>query len=121
MGLLYAYGGNTMKKREVDIELIDFAKRLTLSRMNAGYNKSEFAKLINVSKSMITEYENATHDPKTSVIKRMAKTLGVDITWLITGYTPNHVSQQARVIIHRIESMTPEEVEKLSKMIDIVR
>jgi hypothetical protein len=51
----------------------------------------------------------------------MAKILGVDITWLITGYTPNHVSQQARVIIHKIESMSAEDLEKLTKMIDIVR
>ena len=110
-----------MKKHEIDNELIEFAKRLTLSRVNAGYNKSEFAKLIDVSKSMVTEYENAVHDPKTSVVKRMANILGVDITWLITGYTPNHVSQQARVVINKIESMSSEDVEKLSKLIDIIK
>lgn len=66
---------------------------LTEIRERTGYTKAQFASLVAISPSYLTEIENGTKKGvKPDVIKRMAEALRCPIAALIGGPVPEQVA-----------------------------
>lgn len=66
----------------------DFATRLRLIRVERQMNQTEFAELLNYSKSAISAFETSAREPTTEQVKVFADRLGVSFEWLC-GWGPS--------------------------------
>jgi transcriptional regulator with XRE-family HTH domain len=59
--------------------------RLRIAREFAGFEQTELADLMSVTRSTISKCENGTGVPRRSTIKLWAMACGVPATWILTG------------------------------------
>lgn len=64
--------------------MLEFPKRLTQIREQAGYSVEEFGVLGGVGKATQYNYEKGTRKPDIEYLERLA-TLGYDILYIVTG------------------------------------
>ena len=62
--------------------------RLKKARELAGYEQGDFAELIGVSKSTVSNHERDITRPKVIVLRAWAMATGVPMEWLETGKEP---------------------------------
>ncbi|GHA83485.1 hypothetical protein GCM10009069_03470 [Algimonas arctica] len=67
---------------------MSLALRLKTTRKKHGLSQSEFAKLVDVSQPTIANWERGGHIPRPDALSRIAETLKVDTTWLLSGELP---------------------------------
>lgn len=60
-------------------------QRIQQSRKALGLSQKEFGAQLNVSGSMIGQYENDLRNPKRETLQRIADALDVSVDWLCTG------------------------------------
>lgn len=60
-------------------------QRIQQARKALGLSQKEFGAQLNVSGSMIGQYENDLRNPKRETLARMANALDVSVDWLCTG------------------------------------
>lgn len=60
-----------------------FCERLKEMRIKRGYTQDEFAKMINISPSSISLYENGDREPSISMLKTISETLDVSSDYLL--------------------------------------
>lgn len=65
---------------------MDFATRIRTARRRAGLSQQKLARLLNVSRGAVANWESAVaSSPSTSNLQRLALITGVAIEWLATG------------------------------------
>lgn len=74
----------------------DFQIRLVTSMGDTQISASELSKATGIDKSAISNYVNGVYVPKQDKVYKMARVLGVDAGWLMTGDEPISAEQQAR-------------------------
>ena len=94
-------------------------KRMKELREANGLNKAEFAKIIGVTKSSITRYENDEMKPNLDVIQNICNSFGVTMEWLANGKESDKPDEYAAVFARcRKEGISPK---KLNSIIDILK
>lgn len=81
------------------------AHRLKSSRKRHGLSQTELAEQIQVSQPTIANWERGGHIPRPDALSRIAKALGTDPAWLISGEMParhNPAHQHLAKPIHHI-------------------
>ena len=76
-------------KREDDVAF-DVADRLRKARELAGYDQGELSRLIDVSRTTISNYEHRHVRPVRNTVKLWAMATGVPYTWIMTGVWPDN-------------------------------
>ncbi|MGB3455379.1 MAG: helix-turn-helix transcriptional regulator [Litorimonas sp.] len=81
------------------------AKRIKDTRKKHGLSQSELAKKVSVSQPTIANWERGGHTPRPDALSRIAKALGTDPSWLLSGELPawkNPAHQHLAKPIHHI-------------------
>ena len=73
----------------LNVKLIEMAKRIRDLREIMGLSVSQMAKLTDVSEEEYLACEDGRHDMSFAFIYRCATALGVDVTDIIQGISPN--------------------------------
>jgi transcriptional regulator with XRE-family HTH domain len=63
--------------------LITLGNNLKTLREEKGYSTREIESYLDISKSAVSNYENAMNDPQLSVIMKYAEFFDVDVNWLL--------------------------------------
>lgn len=93
-------------------------KRMKELRETNGLNKVEFAKIIGVTKSSITRYENDEIKPNLNVIKNICNAFGITMEWLVNGKEDNKPDEYAAVIARcKANGISPK---KLNSIINVL-
>ena len=110
--------------------IVPFSDRLKEIRLNLGYSQQELADLLGTSKQVISRYENGLRSPKISVAAKYAKTLNLDLNYLL-GEDAQEKNQEAAAeaadlsevkskFIESVMSLTDEQVVFLQAVVDQV-
>lgn len=86
----------------------DFSKRLVESIEKKGITASELSRLSGVGKSDISHYMKGRYTPKQDKCYPLAKALGVDPGWLMTGVEPS------------TENLSEEDDQALNDLLDLL-
>lgn len=78
--------------------MIDFKVRLRNTLQDKNITASELSRLSGVGKSDISNYLNGKYLPKQDKVYLLAKALGVDPGWLMTGVEPSNNRQLPIVV-----------------------
>lgn len=84
---------------------MSLAHRLKTTRKKHGLSQSELAKQVDVSQPTIANWERGGHIPRPDALGRIAKALGTDPAWLLSGEMPaqsNPAHQHLAKPIHHI-------------------
>ena len=65
--------------------MVDIGKRLREARVNAKITQQEIARLLDVSKQLVSHWEKARSEITVPTVIRVAKILGVGVEWLLVG------------------------------------
>ena len=65
--------------------IVEFGKRIKLSRGKCGLRGFDFAKKLGLSQSQLSRYENGKNSPDVTMLTKIAELLDVNLDWLITG------------------------------------
>lgn len=57
--------------------------RIKEARERAGYSQKELAQIIGVAQNTFHGYESGKHDPKSDLLKKIAKACGVSVDFLL--------------------------------------
>jgi DNA-binding XRE family transcriptional regulator len=79
-------------------------------RKKAGLSQTEMAKILNVSKTSIVNWEKGDYNPKVNVVIDMAKYFHVTISYLLNEKTPELSEKEKAKIKETIEIL-----ERISK------
>jgi DNA-binding XRE family transcriptional regulator len=71
------------------VPVIEVRHRLRIAREHAGYEQSELADVVGVSRNTIGNMEKGRSAPRRIIINAWALACGVPVTWLMTGKEPN--------------------------------
>ena len=103
-----------------------FMMRLRLAMSEKGITASELSRLSNVGKSDISNYLKGKYVPKQDKCYLLAKALGVDPGWLMTGWEPVDLDEiaesipqttEARILARGIDKLSPEQREQALSVI----
>ena len=64
-----------------------FGERIKMIRKLHGFTRSEFAKLLGVSRPLIAAYETGTREPSLKNLIALVQSLNIDTNWLL-GLSP---------------------------------
>lgn len=76
----------------VPVQVITFPDRLRKARADAHLSIRQLAAAAELSPSVISSYETGRTDPARGIVDRLAKALGVDVSWLAFGISPSEMS-----------------------------
>jgi len=62
------------------------ADRLRKARESAGFDQSEFARVAEISRTTIINYEHGRRIPRAVYLRAWAIASGVDLEWITTGH-----------------------------------
>src|SRR5258705_12126912 len=65
--------------------MVEIGKRLREARVNAKITQQEIARLLDVSKQLVSHWEKARSEITVPTVIRVAKILGVGVEWLLVG------------------------------------
>ena len=68
--------------------MLSFGERLHKLRTKKGLSRRELAELCGVTDKSIQNYESDFRSPKNEVTQRLAKALGVSVSYLVDGTEP---------------------------------
>lgn len=76
----------------VPVQATTFPDRLRKARADSRLSIRQLAAAAELSPSVISSYETGRTDPARAIVERLAKALGVDVSWLAFGVSPSAVS-----------------------------
>jgi transcriptional regulator with XRE-family HTH domain len=76
----------------VPVQVTTFPDRLRKARADARLSIRQLAAAAELSPSVISSYETGRTDPARGIVDRLAKALGVDVSWLSFGVSPSAMS-----------------------------
>ena len=107
--------------REVDSL---FADRIRLAREEAGLNQSELARKMMVTPQAIQKWESSASAPRLSRIYKLAKVLGVPLSYLlpdVPGETPEQLPNLKTITLaERISALPEQKVRALSIILEVI-
>ena len=86
------------------IELLEFARRLTISIAALGYTKASFARTISVDRGRLHHWAAGLNYPDPEKLLEMDRVHGLDPNWLLKGRTSGLSQELARKIQSTIDS-----------------
>lgn len=96
-------------------------KRIKEARENKGYTQAELAKLLNVTPSAITNYENNTSHPKEKILYDIIKKLDVDANFLFQDEVKiksNALAKQDTDMLRKYNNLDKFDKEVVNSVID---
>lgn len=102
-----------------------FSTNLKAILQQRGKRQIDIVEELNVAKSTVSGWCCGQKLPRMSKIEALARWLGVPISALLTDSAPLPTPEQRKVlelvsaITHRLETATPEELEKVMAMMDL--
>ncbi|GIM32757.1 MAG: helix-turn-helix transcriptional regulator [Paraclostridium bifermentans] len=109
-----------------------FAEILKEERLQTGLNQVEFAKIFNVTKQTVSNWENGNRNPDSSTLSKLADYFGVTVDYLL-GRTDERNTHKEKpkldpsiktIAAHRIgdiEDLSDEAIEKINEYIEFIR
>lgn len=76
----------------VAVQVTTFPDRLRKARADSRLSIRQLAAAADLSPSVIGSYETGRTDPARAIVERLAKALGVDVSWLAFGVSPSEMS-----------------------------
>jgi len=70
---------------------MNLAERLKFFRESLGLTQEEFAKKLNTTQAVISNYERGARVPTADFLNRLTEIFHLDINWLLTGEGPMFV------------------------------
>ena len=67
---------------------MNLAERLKFFRESLGLTQEEFAKKLNTTQAVISNYERGARIPTADFLNRLTETFHLNINWLLTGEGP---------------------------------
>ena len=114
-----------MPKSNKTRDFNSFGERLATFRKAAGFTQKELSNAIGVSRRMIAYYEGETQRPPTTILPRLADTLGVSIDELLNGngqaVAPlRPMSNRLRRKLHELEKLGTKEKRQALRLLDMI-
>ena len=109
-----------------------FAEILREERLNLGLNQVEFAKIFNVTKQTVSNWENGNRNPDSATLSKLADYFGVTVDYLL-GRTDERTINKEKVKLdssiktiaaHRlgnVEDLDDDAIEKINEYIEFIR
>jgi len=69
--------------------------RIVLARKNLGILQETFAQFLDITQEQVENIEQNKKQPEVDLLVKIAKTLNVDLQWLITGEMDNALKRPA--------------------------
>lgn len=109
-----------------------FAEILREERLNLGLNQVEFAKIFNVTKQTVSNWENGNRNPDSNTLSKLADYFDVTVDYLLgrtderkTGKEKPKLDPSIKTIAaHRIgpvEDLDDAAIEKINEYIEFIR
>ena len=107
----------------------EFQYRLQKSLAESGLTASELSERTGISEANISNYINGKYIAKQDKVYLLARALGVDPYWLMTGEEPTRFTsdeneapqtQEAKVISGGVDKMPPEKREQALKVLQAI-
>lgn len=92
--------------------LTDIDVKMKLLRRQRNLSQIELAKMLGVSKSVISSYENSIHLPPYDVLVRMAGIFGVSTDYLLGAPTNRSIN---------VEGLTDRQIEAITTIVNELR
>ena len=98
--------------------------RLKEVRLNAGLSQKQVAKTIGVAAPTVSQWESGIANPTNKNLVKLAQLYGVSTDYLLSQETKKEpaprINPKAQVLIEKLSTMTPEEIQTLERTVDFV-
>ncbi len=109
-----------------------FAEILREERLNLGLNQVEFAKIFNVTKQTVSNWENGNRNPDSATLSKLADYFGVTVDYLLGRTDERNLNKEVKlneeittISAHRIngdiDNLTDEAIEKINDYIEMIK
>lgn len=109
-----------------------FAEILREERLNLGLNQVEFAKIFNVTKQTVSNWENGNRNPDSATLSKLADYFGVTVDYLLGRTDERNLNKEKpkldegikTIAAHRInpyEDISEEGINKINEYIEMIR
>ncbi len=109
-----------------------FAEILREERLNLGLNQVEFAKIFNVTKQTVSNWENGNRNPDSATLSKLADYFGVTVDYLLGRTDKRTINKEKAkldssiktIAAHRlgdVEDLNDEAIEKINEYIEFIR
>ena len=89
------------------------------ARISAGFSQKQVSTALNVFAATVSQWESGTRTPTAEKLKKLADLFGVTTDFLLGGIKKEPIPKH-QVIINQIQSMSPEQLATLEKLLDLV-
>ena len=96
------------------------------ARINAGFSQKQVSTTLKVSAATVSQWESGLRTPTADKLKKLSELFGVTTDFLLGGIKKepipkkDELNPKAQVIIEQIQSMSPEQLATLEKLLDLV-
>lgn len=109
-----------------------FAEILREERLNLGLNQVEFAKIFNVTKQTVSNWENGNRNPDSATLSKLADYFGVTVDYLLGRTDERNLNKEVKlneeittISAHRIngdiDNLPDEAIEKINDYIEMIK
>lgn len=109
-----------------------FAEILRKERVNLGLNQVEFAKIFNVTKQTVSNWENGNRNPDSATLSKLADYFGVTVDYLLGRTDQRNITKEKAkldssiktIAAHRlgyVEDLNDDAIEKINEYIEFIR
>ncbi|SCI82369.1 HTH-type transcriptional regulator immR [uncultured Clostridium sp.] len=109
-----------------------FAEILREERLNLGLNQVEFAKIFNVTKQTVSNWENGNRNPDSATLSKLADYFGVTVDYLLGRTDERTINKEKAklnpsvktIAAHRlgnVEDLDDDAIEKINEYIEMIR
>jgi transcriptional regulator with XRE-family HTH domain len=105
------------------VRVFSFGERLALLRKGAGLTQTELAEKLGISRRMIAYYEGETKYPPTTILPRLAQTLGVTTDELLDSANactrrPKPTDVRLQRAFHQVEQLSARERSQAMRLLN---
>jgi len=98
--------------------MLDIGSRIITLRKNANLSQSELAKKVEVSRTIIGNYERNENTPSIDILLKIAKTFDVTIDFLVGEGSLSTYDKNVLKRIEKLSQLNSEEKDKIFMVID---
>nr|DAP48641.1 MAG TPA: Repressor protein CI [Caudoviricetes sp.] len=109
-----------------------FAEILRKERVNLGLNQVEFAKIFNVTKQTVSNWENGNRNPDSATLSKIADYFEVSVDYLLGRTDERNTNKEKSkldpsiktIAAHRlgyIEDLDDDAIDKINEYIEFIR
>ena len=98
--------------------MLDIGSRIITLRKNANLSQSELAKKVEVSRTIIGNYERNENTPSIDILLKIAKTFDVTIDFLVGEGSLSTYDKNVLKRIEKLSQLNSEEKDKIFMVVD---